>query len=75
MSDPDRAYSWRPMGSTQQGKVRVAAVTIGDREIPYEYRYVGAGNGTEEWHEVKLGAFGSSSAGEFLGGPERVKFA
>lgn len=75
MTDSERGYHWRALGSTQQGEVRIAAVTIGGREILYEYRREHRPDELTDWYEIRLGVFGSSVAGQLDHGLEPVEFA
>jgi len=75
MVDADRGYSWRDVGSTQQGEVEISAVTVGGREIPYEFRVEQHDDDEGKWNDVQLGAFGYSVAGEYQWGLGRVDFA
>jgi hypothetical protein len=72
MTDPDRGYSWRDVGSTQQGEVDIAAITLDDREIPYEFRVVHRSDDVGDWYDVLLGAFGYSVAGTIQWELDRV---
>lgn len=75
MTDPDRGCSWRNVGSTQQGEVEIAAITIDGREIPYEFRVDHRADDGGGWYDVQLGAFGYSVAGAIQWGLGRVDFA
>ena len=64
MTDPERGFSWRALGSTQRGEVHIAALTIEGTEIPYEYRVDERRDEPTPWYEVQPGVFGSSIAGQ-----------
>lgn len=66
MTDPERGYSWRTVGTTDMGEVEIAVLTIDGIEIPYEYRVVERRDESTPWYDVQLGAFGSSVAGQVL---------
>ena len=75
MTDPERGYAWRALGSTQQGEVKIAGLTINGREFPYEYRVELQQDESNDWYDIKLGAFGSSVAGQLDHGLTAVEFA
>jgi hypothetical protein len=75
MSDPERGYSWRAAGSTDRGEIAIAGLTMDGIEIPYEYRIEHRLDDTGEWYEIKLGAFGSSIAGQLHSALLPVRFA
>lgn len=75
MTDPERGYSWRTLGSTDRGEVEIAPLTIDGVEIPYEYRVDERRDEPTPWYDVQLGAFGHSVAGQIQHGLTRHRWA
>jgi len=74
MTDSERGFSWRDVGSTEKGEVGISALTLDGREIPYEFRVDWRTDEEGEWYDIQLGAFGYSLVGDLMWGLGRVDF-